>query len=141
MFLGAFPGYPANRWLAFHRTVRQQYAVLSVIFPDPQTFVRFKLACDLLGPITVRYFGTVPEQDLIEERSLPLSSIFTAIEYDRKCWPITQIVISSSDVENSIDDVEFTSEELTGWSRWFCQISRAAHNLRKLLAGIFVGGR
>ncbi len=140
MYLTARPNFPGNRWLVFHRTVKQQQTVLSVRFPFPPTFVRFKLACDLVGPVVVRYYGRSLEEDLIEERRPPVSTVFTAVEYDRKYWPVAQIVITSLDLTTSIDDVEFGSPEPTGWSRPAIQLSRVAHRVGKSLGGIF-GGR
>jgi hypothetical protein len=141
MFLSFLPNYPANRWLAFHRTARQQRVILSILFPSPSTYIRFKLACDLVGPVIVRYYGRAAEQDLVDERRPPLSTVFTAVEYDRKCWPVTQVVISSSDMKNSIAQVEFGSEEPFGWSKTMCQVSRVAHTVGKSLGGVFGGRR
>ena len=141
MFLNFLPNYPTNRWLVFHRTVKQHQAVLSIRFPFPPTFIRFKLACDLVGPVSIRYYSHCPEKDLIEERRPPVSSVFTAVEYDRVCWPVAQVIITSSDLTNSIDDVEFGSEEPAGWSRSTCRISRVAHQLGQSIGGVFGGRR
>ena len=141
MFLGSLSNYPANRWLVFHRTLRQQHAVLSIRFPRPSTFIRFKLACDLVGPVEVRYYARVPELDLVEERRPPLSTVFADVEYNSVCFPVAQVVISSADLKNSIDDVEFGWEEPMGWSRGVCHISRAARNVGKSLGGMFGGQR
>jgi hypothetical protein len=140
MFLSSLPNYPTNRWLVFHRTVKQARAVLSIQFSTRPTYIRFKLACDLVGPVSVRYYGRAPEQDLIEERRPPVSTVLTAVEYDRMCWPVAQVVIASADLTNSIDDVEFGSQEPFGWSKSACQLSRVAHNLGKSLGNVF-GGR
>ncbi len=141
MYLGSLPNYPANRWLVFHRTVKQNETTLSIRFPFPPTFIRFKLACDLVGPVVVRYYSHSPEQDLIEERRPPISTVFTAVEYSRICWPVAQVLITSSDLTTSIDDVEFGSEEPTGWSRSTCRISRAAHRVGQSITGVFGGHR
>jgi len=141
MYLGSLPSNPVNRWLVFHRTVNQQQTVLSIRFPFPPTFIRFKLACDLVGPVVVRYYSRSPEDDLIEERRPPVSSVFTAVEYDRICWPAAQVVIASSDLTTSIDDVEFGTQEPTGWSRSACKISRAAHRVSQSLGSMFGGRR
>ncbi len=137
MFLGSMPNHPANRWLVFHRTLRQSRAVLSIRFPHPSTFIRFKLACDLVGPVEVRYYAHAPEGDLVEERFPPVSTVFADVEYNRICWPVEQVVIESADLRNSVDDVEFGWEEPAGWSRGVCQISRAARTVGKSLGGMF----
>jgi len=141
MFLSSLPNYPTNRWLVFHRTIRQQRAVLSIRFPSAPTFIRFKLACDLVGPVVVRYYGRAPELELIEERRPPVSAVFADVDYDRKCWPVAQVVIASPDLRNSIDDLEFGREELLGWSKFACRIVRAAHHAGQSLGGLFGGPR
>lgn len=101
-------------------------ATLVIRFSTAQEFVKFKLACDVPGPLLIWYYEGINKTDLVDSRMIPApSNTFFNVEYNRRCWPIREVVIRSNNSENSLDNLEFgPARGIFPAGRLYCLLAR-----------------